>query len=62
MSYELFEKAAAINSSFDVIPTKTSILARGIVIDNNHKKIKKTQTRNIKMIITVAHTKGGVAK
>ena len=35
MSYELFEKAAAINSKFDVIPTKTSILARGIVIDNN---------------------------
>ena len=35
MSYELFEKAAAINSEFDVIPTKTSILARGIIIDNN---------------------------
>ena len=34
MSYELFEKAAAINSEFDVIPTKTSILARGIVIDS----------------------------
>ena len=35
MSYELFEKAAAINSEFDVIPTKTSILARGIVIDSS---------------------------
>lgn len=35
MSYELFEKAAAVNSQFEVIPTKTSILAKGIVIDNN---------------------------
>ena len=35
MSYELFEKAAAINSEFDVIPTKISILARGIVIDDH---------------------------
>ncbi|MCG3680280.1 hypothetical protein [Aliarcobacter butzleri] len=35
MSYELFEKAAAINSQFEIIPTKTSILAKGIVIDNN---------------------------
>lgn len=35
MSYERFEKAAAINSEFDVIPTKTSILSRGIVIDKD---------------------------
>lgn len=35
MSYELFEKAAAINSSFDVIPSKISILARGIIIDDH---------------------------
>ena len=35
MNYELFEKAAAINSEFDVIPSKTSILARGIVIDDH---------------------------
>lgn len=35
MSYELFEKAAAINSEFDLIPTKTSLFAKGIVIDNN---------------------------
>ena len=35
MSYELFEKAAAINSQFEIIPTKTSIFAKGIVIDNN---------------------------
>lgn len=35
MNYESFEKAAAINSEFDVIPSKTSILARGIIIDNN---------------------------
>ncbi|MDN5061340.1 hypothetical protein O8C86_05725 [Aliarcobacter butzleri] len=44
MSYELFEKAAAINSQFEIIPTKTSIFAKGIVIDNNgymHYKGKK---------------------
>lgn len=35
MSYELFEKAAAINSQFEVIPSKTSILAKGIIIDKN---------------------------
>ncbi len=35
MNYERFEKAAAINSEFDVIPSKTSILARGIVIDDH---------------------------
>lgn len=35
MSYELFEKAVAINSEFDVIPSKTSVLAKGIVIDKN---------------------------
>ncbi|WP_152633153.1 hypothetical protein [Aliarcobacter butzleri] len=34
MSYELFEKAAAINSQFEIIPSKTSIYAKGIVIDN----------------------------
>ena len=35
MNYQSFEKAAAINSEFDVIPSKTSILARGIVIDDH---------------------------
>lgn len=35
MSYELFEKAAAINGEFDLIPSKTSIIAKGIVINNN---------------------------
>ncbi len=35
MSYELFEKAAAVNGQFEVIPSKTSIFAKGIVIDNN---------------------------
>jgi hypothetical protein len=34
MSYELFEKAAAVNGTFEVIPSKTSIFAKGIVIDN----------------------------
>lgn len=44
MSYELFEKAAVINSQFEIIPTKTSIFAKGIVMDNNgymHYKEKK---------------------
>lgn len=35
MNYELFEKAAAVNSQFEVIPSKISILAKGIVIDKN---------------------------
>ena len=35
MSYELFEKAAAVNGEFEVIPTKVSMLAEGIVIDKN---------------------------
>lgn len=35
MSYELFEKAAAVNSEFEIIPTKLSLLAKGIVINNN---------------------------
>ena len=35
MSYELFEKAAAVNSQFEVIPSKESILAKGIVIDKH---------------------------
>lgn len=35
MSYELFEKACAINSDFDVIPSKQSVLAKGITIDKN---------------------------
>lgn len=35
MSYELFEKAAAVNAEFEVIPTKVSLLAKGIVINNN---------------------------
>lgn len=35
MSYALFEKAAAINSQFEVIPSNISLLAKGIVIDKN---------------------------
>ena len=35
MSYELFEKAAAANSEFEVIPTKVSLYAQGIVLDKN---------------------------
>ena len=49
MSYELFEKAAAVNGEFEVIPSKTSIFAKGIVIDNKgymHYK-EKTYIPNI---------------
>lgn len=35
MSYELFGKAAAVNGEFEVIPSKVSLLAKGIVIDKN---------------------------
>lgn len=35
MSYELFEKAAAINAQFEVIPTKVSLLAKGVGVDKN---------------------------
>lgn len=52
MSYELFEKAAAVNGQFEVIPPKTSILAKGIVIDNNgymHYKGKTYITNMVKL-------------
>jgi len=35
MSYELFQKAAALNNEFEIIPSKTSIYAKGIIINNN---------------------------
>lgn len=35
MSYQLFQKAAAINSDFEVIPSKISILAKGITINKD---------------------------
>ena len=35
MSYELFEKAAAVNGQFEVIPSKVSLIAKGIIIDKN---------------------------
>lgn len=44
MSYELFEKAAAVNIQFEVIPSKTSLLARGVVIDKNGYIQYKGQT------------------
>jgi hypothetical protein len=44
MSYELFEKAAAVNGEFEVIPSKVSILAEGIVIDKNGYMQYKEQT------------------
>lgn len=53
MNYELFEKAAAINSQFEIIPSKTSILAKGIVIDNNgymNYKGKTYLTNMVKII------------
>ncbi len=44
MSYELFEKAAAVNGTFEVIPSKVSILAKGVVIDKNGYIQYKEQT------------------
>jgi cell division protein FtsB len=44
MSYELFEKAAAVNGTFEVIPSKVSILAKGVVIDKNGYIRHKEQT------------------
>ena len=44
MSYELFEKAAAVNGTFEVIPSKISILAKGVVIDKNGYIQYKEQT------------------
>lgn len=44
MSYELFEKAAAVNYEFEVIPSKVSILAKGITIDKSGYMQYKGQT------------------
>lgn len=35
MSYEMFQKGAALNSQFEVIPAKLKLLAEGIVLDDN---------------------------
>lgn len=35
MSYEIFQKYAALNSEFEIIPTKLKLYAEGIVIDDN---------------------------
>lgn len=35
MSYELFEKAAALNGQFEIIPSKVNILSKGVLIDKN---------------------------
>lgn len=35
MSYEIFQKGAAVNSEFEVIPSKMKLLAEGIVTDKN---------------------------
>ena len=44
MNYELFEKAAAVNSEFERIPSKVSILAKGISIDKSGYIQYKGQT------------------
>lgn len=44
MSYELFEKAAAVNGEFEVIPSNVSLLAEGIVIDKRGHIQYKEQT------------------
>ncbi len=35
MSYENFQKGAALNSQFEIIPTKLKLLAEGVVLDAN---------------------------
>ena len=50
MSYELFEKASAVNGQFEVIPPKTSILAKGIVIDKNGHMQYKGETYVTNMV------------
>lgn len=50
MNYELFEKAAAVNGQFEVIPPKISILAKGIVIDNNGYMQYKGETYVTNMV------------
>ena len=50
MSYELFEKAAAVNSEFEIIPSKTSILAKGIVIDKHGYIQYKEKTHLTNMV------------
>ncbi len=35
MSYEMFQKGAALNSQFEVIPTKLKLLSEGIILDDN---------------------------
>lgn len=35
MSYEIFQKYAALNGEFEIIPTKLKLYAEGIVLDDN---------------------------
>lgn len=35
MNFEIFQKGAAINSEFEIIPTKLKLLAKGVVTDKN---------------------------
>jgi hypothetical protein len=35
MSYEIFQKCAALNGEFEIIPTKLKLYAEGIVLDDN---------------------------
>jgi flagellin-specific chaperone FliS len=50
MNYELFEKAAAVNGQFEVIPSKVSILAKGIIIDKNGYMQYKEKTYLTNMV------------
>lgn len=50
MSYELFEKATAINGQFEVIPSKISMLAEGIVVDKNGYMQHKGKTYVTNMV------------
>jgi hypothetical protein len=53
MSYELFRETAIINSSFETIPSKTSLLAEGAMIDKNGSLQYKGKTYTIGSIKTI---------
>jgi hypothetical protein len=50
MRYELFEKAAAVNGDFEVIPSRVSIYAKGVVIDKNGYMQYKEKTYITNMV------------
>lgn len=50
MNYEYFERAAALNEQFEVIPSNTSLLAEGVIIDKNGNIQYKGETYITKLV------------